>query len=561
MREEELINSSNWDLAKLLAPFLKPYIVRVVLILLLLPLGSFAFSVQPLIIQKAIDGPLKDLQSGAYEALTPYVFALVGAIVATFVIQITMLYSINKLGQLMVTDIRYKLFSHLESLPMAFFDQVPVGRNVTRITNDMESLAESFAGGLILTMVDLVNAAGIIFFMLYLDLKLSLAVIFLLLPMYFLAVHFQSVYRQANLKARAELSRLNSFLQQNVIGIEIVQALNSASKSMRRFAENNQKYFDANDTSVKADAQFSASIEFVSITAIAILIFLSEHILLSGLGLSIGVLVAFLQYTQSLFDPIRNLSDRFTIIQSGFTSAERILALLQEPEAIKDPEHPISLAVLQSKHGDSFPTLEFENIYFRYSEDSAWVFEDFSMVLEPGETLAITGRTGSGKSTIIKLLTRLYEIESGSIKINGVDIRDFKQSDLRQFITSIHQESYTFEGDLRSNIVMGREDVELSLAEPFLEILKDKGLELDSSLDSRAKNISAGSEQVINFARAIISKPKIIVLDEATANMDLQTEALVLGALKKYQETNNVTLISIAHRLDTVADYNRNLSF
>ena len=276
---------SNNELLKLLFPYIKPYYKKIAFVLLLLPLGSLAFSVQPVLIQKAIDGPLKN---GDFQLLTNYVIFFALIVCLSILLQIFQTYYINKLGQCIVADIRTALFEHLEALPMSYFDKTPVGRSVTRITSDVENLAESFAGGLIVTVIDLVNILGIVAFMSYLNFKLTLVVLIFMLPMILMAKYFQLHYRKANLEARAQLSKLNSFLQQNIIGISVVQMLNSIEKNMKIFFDNNQSYFKANDESIKADAGFSAGIEFVSITAIAVLIFISKEFILEGL-ISIGV--------------------------------------------------------------------------------------------------------------------------------------------------------------------------------------------------------------------------------------------------------------------------------
>jgi ATP-binding cassette subfamily B protein len=559
---QEAKTRTNLSMLKLLAPFIGPYYKQAILILLLLPLGSLAYSIQPTIMQRAIDGPISAYASYAslsvfLIALTPYLGILLLAIVVNFFIQINMLYTINYLGQHLVADIRAKLFDHLEHLPMKFFDKTPVGRNVTRITNDMEQLADSFAGGLILTVVDIVNALGIIAFMCYLNLRLSFAVIFLLIPMYFIARYFQEQFRVANIKARAELSHLNSFLQQCVVGIDVVQALDASKQSMRKFGEINKRYFRANDDSIKADSAFSAAIELVAIVTIALLIYLSKEILFSGSLISIGVIIAFLQYAQTLFDPIRNLSDRFSIIQAGFTAAERISELLEEPISIVDvdSDQAVMLEDLAREFGAEFPTIEFRHVYFSYGTSP--VLEDFNLVIKPAESLALVGKTGSGKSSIVKLLTRLYEAQQGEILINGVNIKRIALEDLRNFISVVHQDSYIFSGDLNSNIGLGRSNVEMVMADTCLEVLSKSGIALGTVLEQRATNISAGEEQVINFARALVTKPRILILDEASANIDVATETKLLESLRNYRSHYPVTLIAIAHRLETVADFDR----
>lgn len=551
---------SNFELLKVIYPFLKPYLPRMLMLMALLPLSSFAFALQPMLIQKAIDGPLstisslQKLSSENISELNFFVLVLIGAIVLHSAIQIFQAFAINILGQRMIADIRLKLFKHLEKLPMSFFDRNPIGRSVTRITNDIENLAESFAGGLITTISDMLNIVAIIAFMFYLNWMLCITLLIFLYPMLMMARYFQGQYRKSNLKARKELSKLNSFLQQNIVGISVVQLLNSMKKNMRIFDDYNREYFKANDDSIKADSSFSAGIELVSLWAIASLILISYWILQRD-ALSVGIIIAFLQYTQILFDPIRNLSDRFTIIQSGFTALERMQHLLNEPLVIDDAPNAKRLIVDPANI-----TIEFDDVWFRYtSEDKAspWILKGLSFTIHPGETVAIVGKTGSGKSTIIKLLSRLYEVQKGSIKINGVDIREIKQSDLRELMAVIHQDSYIFAGDIESNIVLGRDpkQINMELAKPFLESFS---LDLHDELSERATNISAGEEQVISFARAVVSDPPIVVLDEATAKIDLRTEKIIQESLDKF--TENRTCIIIAHRLETIKKADRVLT-
>ncbi len=528
----------NFELLKLLLPYFKPYSLSIFLVLLILPLGSITYSIQPIIMQRAVDDLLA---SQSLNKLWLYVLALLAVVVFNFFIQVYQFWVMNSVGQKSVAEVRNDLFAHLEKMSMSYFNRTPIGRSISRLTSDMEQLADSFSGGLILILLDVFNILGIIAFMFWLNTKLTLVISLFLIPIYFLSVHYQKRFRESNFKARQELSKLNSFLQQNVVGIQVVHLLNSTEKNMKKFEQDNKKFFQANDQSIKADAQLSAYIELVSLFAIVAMIFICKNLLQGELGLflSIGTVLAFLQYSQQLFEPIRNLSERFTVIQSAFTAAERIKQLMDEPIEIKDGD-----ASMPSKLD---PIIEFDDVYFRYAKDNDWILKGLSFKIFKGEKVAITGRTGSGKSTIIKLLTRLYEVEKGSIKIMGVDIKELKQDDLRKFIAVIHQDSYIFAGDLEANIRLGRDDREimLDLAQPFLSALatnKDaKGL----------YDYSSGEQQVINFARAVVSDPAILVLDEATASVDIETEKQIQNSLENFLSADKTAII-IAHRLNTV---------
>ncbi len=544
--------NKDLELLKLIAEFAKPYRKVLLLSLILLPLSSIAFSLQPYLMQRAIDGPLK---AGNYTELQIYIVIFLGAILFNFFIHLMQIYVINSTAQKIITDIRLKLFDHLEKLPMTFFDKNPVGRSVTRLTSDVEQLSDSFAGGMISVIIDCLNIITIIVFMLVINWKLCLCIVSFLVPVAFLARHFQNSFRKSNHVARQKLSVLNSFLQQNIVGISVVQMLNCADKNKRIFDVSNQEYFKANDKSIWADASFSAGIELVSILSVLALLFLSKEILLSQ-ALTIGVLISFLQYAQSLFEPVRNLSDRFTIIQSGFTAAERINELLKETGAIQDNENA-ETEVNNSRDVKSEYLIEFNDVWFRYSDskDSPWILKGVSFKIKPHEFVAIVGATGSGKSSIIKLLTRLYEPQQGEIKINGHDLKDIPLADLRKFTGVIHQDSYIFAGDLRSNIELRRKDINLDRAKPFLNKLN---MNLDTKLNERATNISSGEEQLINFARAIVSEAPLLILDEATAKIDLNTEAFIQEELEHFRK--NRTLLVVAHRLETIKNADKVIS-
>lgn len=541
----------NLELLKTLKPFLRPYLKKLFLVLLLLPLSSISFSIQPVIMQRAIDGPLS---KGDFAGLWVFALALGLAVMFNFFVQIWQFWLVNIIGQDLIASLRLKIFSHLERLPMSFFDRTPVGRSVSRITSDLEQLSESLAGGLVLVVLDLLNIVTILVFMLYLSPVFALVVSAFLIPIYFLSLYYQEKFRKANLDSRQELAKLNSFLQQNIVGISVVHALNSIKKSMRIFDDNNKKYFQANDQSIKADAQLSALIELVSLLAIVCLIWLSLKIIDSTIHIpiSIGIILAFIQYTQSLFEPIRNLTDKFTVIQSAFTALERVNQILEEKEDIFDIKNPRKIPALNTLENQ--PLIEFKNVWFRYSASSPWVLENINLKIFPGQKVAFVGKTGAGKTSIIKLMTRLYEVTSGEILLGGINIKDIAQDDLRAFIGTVHQDSYIFAGDLLHNIQLNRDysQIDWSLVN---ELLSKSSLKLETKLSERATNISSGEEQLINFARVFSANPPVIILDEASAKIDVKTENHLQQVLTKH--IKNKTLIYVAHRLETISHCDR----
>jgi ATP-binding cassette subfamily B protein len=541
----------NLELLKILKPFLKPYLKKLFLVLLLLPLSSISFSIQPVIMQRAIDGPLS---KGDFSGLWVFALALGLAVLFNFFAQIWQFWLVNIIGQDLIASLRLKIFSHLERLPMSFFDKTPVGRSVSRITSDLEQLSESLAGGLVLVVLDLLNIVTILVFMLYLSPVFALVVSSFLIPIYFLSIYYQEKFRKANLDSRQELSKLNSFLQQNIVGISVVHALNSIKKSMRIFDDNNKKYFQANDQSIKADAQLSALIELVSLLAIVCLIWLSLKIIDSTIHIpiSIGIILAFIQYTQSLFEPIRNLTDKFTVIQSAFTALERVNQILEEKEEIFDIKNPLKIPALNTLQNQ--PLIEFKNVWFRYSPNLPWVLQNINLKIYPGQKVAFVGKTGAGKTSIIKLMTRLYEVTSGEILVGGVNIKDIAQDDLRAFIGTVHQDSYIFAGDLLHNIQLNRNysQIDWNLVQ---DLLSKSSLKLETQLSERATNISSGEEQLINFARVFSAHPPVIILDEASAKIDVKTENHLQQVLTKH--IKNKTLIYVAHRLETISHCDR----
>lgn len=541
----------NLELLKILKPFLKPYLKKLFLVLLLLPLSSISFSIQPVIMQRAIDGPLS---KGDFSGLWVFALALGLAVLFNFFAQIWQFWLVNIIGQDLIASLRLKIFSHLERLPMSFFDKTPVGRSVSRITSDLEQLSESLAGGLVLVVLDLLNIVTILVFMLYLSPVFALVVSSFLIPIYFLSIYYQEKFRKANLDSRQELAKLNSFLQQNIVGISVVHALNSIKKSMRIFDDNNKKYFQANDQSIKADAQLSALIELVSLLAIVCLIWLSLKIIDSTIHIpiSIGIILAFIQYTQSLFEPIRNLTDKFTVIQSAFTALERVNQILEEKEDIFDIKNPLKIPALNTLQNQ--PLIEFKNVWFRYSPNLPWVLQNINLKIYPGQKVAFVGKTGAGKTSIIKLMTRLYEVTSGEILLSGVNIKDIAQDDLRAFIGTVHQDSYIFAGDLLHNIQLNRNysQIDWNLVQ---DLLSKSSLKLETQLSERATNISSGEEQLINFARVFSAHPPVIILDEASAKIDVKTENHLQQVLTKH--IKNKTLIYVAHRLETISHCDR----
>ena len=478
-------------------------------------------------------------------------------------------YLVQKLGQKITAAIREDLFHHVTSLSVRFFDSTPVGKLITRLTSDVESLGDVFSTGAVGIISDLLSMIVIVGLMFSIQSQLASLLVLILIPVTWLIIYFQQQYRDANYKTREELSGLNSQLQENIIGINVVQLFRREKFNAELFRVTNQNYVKQVDNSIWYDSAVSATLEWVGLVAIAGVLWLGSGLLLER-QISFGILSAFILYAQQFFEPLRNFAEKFTVIQSGFTAIERVVNILEEPIEIKDYPQPESTRVdfelgyineivarLESQEFTPIPTLgeiKFENVYFAYKNDD-YVIKNLNFTIHPGEKIALVGPTGAGKSSIIRLFCRLYEPTQGRILIDGVDIRKIPQIELRRYMSVILQEAFLFAGDVKSNITLGdnysfaeiQQAAEKTNVATFINQLPHG---YDTQLRERATNLSSGQKQLLAFARAAIRNPQILVLDEATASLDVGTEALVQEALNKLLIKR--TSIIIAHRLSTI---------
>ncbi len=579
--KQNRLRKNDWRLFLRLVPYARSYKKLLAISLLLLVPVAIANAIQPLIIGQVISLVRKEPSTYEFISNNPQQGLLMLQIVLLITVVIKLLltgfqgYLVQKVGQKITADIRKDLFHHVTSLAVRFFDKTPVGKLITRLTSDVEVLGDVFATGAVGIFADIFSTLVIIGFMFYTQWQLALMLLLLLFPVSALITFFQQQFRKANYKAREELSILNSQLQENITGINVVQLFRRERFNAQLFEKTNNLYVKEVDTTIFHDSAVSATLEWIALVAIAGVLWVGGWLIL-GEQLTVGILASFILYAQRLFDPLRQFAEKFTIIQAGFTAIERVSDILDEPIEISDKVNPrYSLTnnfefgyideivenletnnkIDQSKLGE----IRFEEVWFAYKDDD-YVIKNLDFTINPGEKIALVGPTGAGKSTIIRLLCRLYEPSKGRILVDGIDIKEIPQAELRRYLAVILQEGFLFAGDVKSNITLGdnytfeeiQQAARATNVEEFIERLPQG---YNSELRERGTNISSGEKQLLAFARAAIRNPQILVLDEATANLDVATEALIQKALNELLQKR--TAIIIAHRLSTIRNVNR----
>ncbi len=563
--QRPMTNKSDWRLFLQLVPYARRnQSILFWSLILLVPL-AIAGAIQPLIIGQAISVFRQEstwsflAERSTQEAIN----WLIGLLLLTIFVRLSFSsvqgYLVQRVGQEITAGIRHDLFTRVTSLAVRFFDKTPVGRLVTRLTSDVEALGDVFATGAVGILSDIANILVIVVTMFWLQWQLALMLVLMLFPVTALIIYFQREYRQANYKAREELSRLNAMLAENVAGINIVQLFRREQFNAEMFRSVNQRHRQEVDHTIFHDSAVSATLEWVALVAIAGVLWLGGTLVINE-ALTFGVLASFILYAQRFFDPLRRFAEKFTMIQSGFTAIERINELMNEPIEIRDPEaqtrQSLGTAVEEREH---IGEIRFENVWFAYKDDE-FVLKDLNFTVKPGEKIALVGPTGAGKSSIIRLLCRLYEPSRGRILVDGIDIRDLPQAELRRHIGVILQESFLFAGNVKRNITLG-ENYEFATIQGAAEktniddFINNLPQGYDTQLRERGTNLSGGQKQLLAFARVAIRNPHILVLDEATASLDVKTEALIQEALEHL--LINRTAVIIAHRLSTIRDVDR----
>jgi ATP-binding cassette subfamily B multidrug efflux pump len=566
--EEALGKAYDSRLMRRLLQYMKPYKWRVVLALVMVAIVTPLELAPPLIFRKAIDSYFVP----ALNHLLPEALAWTGigwlsvlffaVLTFDFLAQYVQIRIMQRVGQQTMYDMRREIFAHMQRLPMSYFDRNPVGRLVTRVTTDVDALNDLFAAGVVTMINDfflLVVMAGLLF---KIDSRLALDTLAVLPGILIVTMIFRKFVRDANRRIRTAIARINAFLQEYISGMSVVQLFNRERKAMDEFEKRNRDNMLAWRDAILSYALFYPAVEFLSFATIALIYWSGGIRILSG-GLTLGVLTAFTMFAQRFFRPIQDLSEKFNILQSAMAASERIFKLLDEPVLVESDPNAIPL---DHPRGE----IEFRNVWFSYRNvpepaEEDWVLRDVSFRVEPGQTIAIVGHTGAGKTTLISLLLRFYDIQRGQILLDGKDIRLINLQDLRRQFGIVLQDPFLFTGTIETNIRLGTPGIDRATVEHAVdeiglgEFIRSLPEGVASNVNERGSTLSVGQRQLINFARALAHNPRFLILDEATSSVDTKTEMLIREALNRL--LSGRTALVIAHRLSTIQHADRILVF
>lgn len=555
MHEEEILGKAyDTRLMKRLLKSLKPYRWYVALGILLSMLVSGMEAIRPYFTKIAVDVNIANNDKHGL-LLTALLFFAVLAVRG--VVQYFSAYLTQWIGQRTIFDLRMQIFEHLQRLNIKFFDKNPIGRLITRVTNDVEVLNEMFSSGVVMVFTDVFTIIGILFFMFQMNWQLALISLSVLPILFYATFLFRRKARETYREVRLQLARINTFMQEHITGMLVDQIFNREKISHNKFTDINAAHRDANIKSIFYYAVFYPSVELIGAIAVGLIIWYSGLEALTG-TITIGTVMAFFQFNEMFWRPIRDLSEKYNIMQTAMASSERIFKLLDEKPSIVSKPDALSLNSIRGE-------IEFRGVSFSYnfptvqdggSENDDWILKNVSFKINSGETVAIVGHTGAGKTTIINLLTRFYDIQKGNILIDGMDIRDVDQYQLRKQIGVVHQDVFLFSGDIKSNINLGNEKIKIDRVKAaarvvglnnFIDTLPNR---YGEEVKERGATLSVGQKQLISFARALAFNPKILILDEATSSIDTESEQLIQKAILKLLKGR--TSIVIAHRLSTI---------
>lgn len=550
--EEKIGKTYDFRVAKRLLRYLRPYWRLVAIALTLTLFTNILVSLQPYFTKVAVDDFIVPKQ---VDRIWLFAFTFFGLFLFRFIFSYIQEILLNMVGQRVMFDLRTEIFTKLQHQEVAYYDKYPVGRIITRLTSDVDALNELFTSGVIDVLGDLVVIFAIIGMMFWLDWKLAIASL-ITVPLLFAATNwFRKHAREGFDRVRTRNARLNAYLQEYISGAQTVQLMNAESKAKKGFHDINDDYRQANIDTIYYYSVFYPLVDFIGAVGIAFVIFFfgAEYLMglsAAGQALTVGILASFIQYSLQLFQPIRDLSDKFNVLQAAIVASHRIFILLDLDIEIKSPEQP-------KKHGKAVGDIEFRNVWFAYKEND-WVMKDVSFTVKAGESVALVGHTGSGKTTVTNLLMRFYDVQKGHVLLDGVDVRDWDLHDLRSNFAVVLQDVFLFSGSVENNIRLGNKNIdderirwaanEVKAAD-FIEHLDGQ---YQFEVHERGAGLSVGQKQLISFARALAFDPTILILDEATSSVDTRTEVLIQRAMAALRRER--TSFVIAHRLSTIRD-------
>ena len=549
--EEEAIGKTyDWQVTRRLMRYLKPYLRALIPALGLTLVLNLLRILQPKFTQYAIDWYITPGDIGGLKWLA---LVFLAVLLVTFGLSYVQAVLLESVGQRVMYDLRSELYRKLQRQEVAYYDRNPVGRVMTRLTSDVDALNELFTSGVIDVLGDLVMIAAIIGMMLWMDWQLTLVAL-VTVPMLILATSwFRKGARRGYDLVRTRLARINAFLQERLSGAQTVQIFNAEGKSLRQFHDINHDYRNANVETIFYYAVFFPLVDLIGAVGVAVIIWYGGWLAMGDTSggnsaLTIGALVAFIQYSQALFQPIRDISDKYNVLQAAVVASHRIFKTLDLPVTVTTPAVP-------KKTGRAAGRIEFENVWFAYKEDG-WVLKDVSFTVEPGQSVALVGHTGSGKTTITNLLMRFYDVQRGRVLLDGVDVRDWDLQALRENFAVVLQDVFLFSGTIESNIRLGQESITDERvrwaagevhADRFIQRLHEG---YRTEVKERGAGLSVGQKQLISFARALAFDPALLILDEATSSIDTETERLIQQAIERVMRGR--TSVVVAHRLSTI---------
>lgn len=557
--EEKIGKTYDFRVVKRLLRYLRPYWKLVAVALTLTLITNVLVSLQPYFTKVAVDDFIVPKQ---IDGIWVFAFAFFGLFLFRFLFSYIQEILLNMVGQRVMFDLRTEIFTKLQRQEVAYYDKYPVGRIITRLTSDVDALNELFTSGVIDVLGDLVVIFAIIGMMFWLDWKLAI-VSLITVPLLFAATNwFRKHAREGFDRVRTRNARLNAYLQEFISGAQTVQLMNAEEKAKRGFSEINDDYRRANIETIYYYAVFYPLVDFIGAVGIAFVIFFFGAEYLTGFStsaqaLTVGILASFIQYSLQLFQPIRDLSDKFNVLQAAIVASHRIFLLLDLDIDIKSPASP-------KKRGKARGDIEFRNVWFAYKGED-WVMKDVSFTIKAGESVALVGHTGSGKTTVTNLLMRFYDVQKGRIFLDGVDIRDWDLEDLRSNFAVVLQDVFLFSGSVEKNIRLGNAEIDDARvrwaanevkAADFIEHLDGQ---YEFEVHERGGGLSVGQKQLISFARALAFDPTILILDEATSSIDTETEQLIQQAVERVMEGR--TSMVVAHRLSTIQKCDRIMVF